>query len=112
MKNIIFILAILLCSFFAIQDKAGDSEILGRWCSTLRNATYPHLTFKQDGYVLFDCKIDTFFARKYIITGNELLFSSKDKLMDKSSILKLTKDTLILATLLENKTVQVYYRCR
>lgn len=116
MKNSILIFGILLCSCSiskksSTNNSISDNEILGRWCSKLNTADYPHLTFRQDGYVIFDCKIDTVFGLKYTVNRNYLLITPTNKPINSNKILKLTQDSLILETLLELKTEQVYYRC-
>lgn len=111
MKNLIFIFGLLLCSCSIFKKGSIDNKILGRWCSKSSNADYPHLTFRQDGYVVFDCKVDTFFALKYTVNHNYLLVTPTNEPINKNKILKLTQDSLIFETLLEHKTRQVYYRC-
>jgi hypothetical protein len=111
MKNIIVFLVFLHCSCSALKNGGAKNKIIGRWCSLSTQADYPHLTFRQDGYAFFDCKIDTIFGLKYILDRSQLIFISTDKPTYKSKILKLTEDSLILETLLEHNTKQVYYRC-
>lgn len=116
MKNVILIFGVLFYSCIAskkgpTENNITDNKILGRWCSTSNTADYPHLTFEKDGYVIFDCKIDTVFGLKYSLDNNYLLVTPTDKPINRNKILKLTQDSLILETLLELQTKQVYYRC-
>ena len=69
MKNVILIFGVVFYSCIAskkgtTENNIPHNEILGRWCSVSNTADYPHLTFRQDGYVIFDCKIDTVFGVK------------------------------------------------
>lgn len=93
------------------QTKYNGDTIIGRWCSISKTADYPHLTFRQYGYVTFDCKIDTVFGLKYIIHNNYLQLMPENKPLIKNKIFKLTQDSLVLETLLDNQAKQVYYRC-
>lgn len=116
MKNIILIFGVLLFSCSTSKKSSTDNsivdnKIIGRWCSKSSMADYPHLTFRQDGYVIFDCKIDTVFGLKYAMDFNYLLVTPTNKPISKSKVLKLTQDSLILETLLELQMKQVYYRC-
>lgn len=99
------------CNLFK-NSETRNYTIIGRWCSKSSTADYPHLTFKQDGYVFFDCKIDTFFALKYTLNKNYLLLTPTDQAIIKDKILKLTNDSLIFETLLDHKIKQEYYRCK
>lgn len=116
MKIISLIFSVLFYSCI-IYNKGGSknntyvNKILGRWCSISDTADYPHLTFEKDGYVIFDCKIDTAFGLKYSLDGIYLRVTPTNKPESRSKILKLTQDSLILETLLELRTKQVYYRC-
>ena len=117
MKFRVLIFGILL--FSCISPKKGLKEynltgnkILGKWCALKRTADFRHLIFRQDGYVTFDCKIDTVFGLKYSIKGNYLSTSQTNKTIIKNKILKLTNDSLVFETLLDHKTKQVFYRCQ
>lgn len=117
MKNVTLIFGILFYSCITskkvdMKNSVNNDLIIGRWCSSLNTADYPHLTFRQDGYAIFDCKIDTVFGLKYKIEGSHLLFISATKSIDRNKILELTQDSMILETLLELETKQVYYRCK
>lgn len=112
MKNVIIILVALFCSCTTSKNTASsNNKILGRWCSKSYPTNYLYLTFRQNGYVTFDCKIDTVFGLKYTLNKNQLSMVSTDKSTFKSKILKLTQDSLVLETLLALQTQQVYYRC-
>ena len=89
-----------------------NDKILGRWCSLSAAADYPNLTFGRDGCAIFDCKIDTIFGLKYTLNKKQLILMPTSKTGYKIKILKLTQDSLVLGTLLEHKTAQVYYRCK
>src|ERR1700722_4554651 len=112
MKSIVIILG-LLCGSCSTTKQMNNSSngIIGRWCAVSNTANYPHLTFRQDGYVIFDCKIDTVFGLKYSIHDNYLQLVPEMKPIARNKILKLSKDSLVLETLLEYKAQQVYYRC-
>ena len=56
--------------------------------------------------------MDTSYIYGYNIEDNDLIILKYDTPKIRNKILKLTKDSLILETLLENKTKQVYYRCK
>ena len=100
MKSAIVIFGILFYSCIT-SKKAGtennnaDNKILGRWCSTSNTADYPHLTFREDGYVIFDCKIDTVFGLKYSLDNNYLLVTPTDKPIKRNKILKFTRTNQI-----------------
>ena len=112
MKSIIIIFGLLYGSCITTKHMEYSSNtIIGRWCSISNTADYPHLTFRQDGYVIFDCKIDTVFGLKYSIHDNYLQLMPENKPITKNKILKLTQDSLVLETLLEHQGQQVYYRC-
>jgi hypothetical protein len=112
MKSIIIILGLLCGSCSTTkQIKHSSDKIIGRWCSVSNTADYPHLTFRQDGYVIFDCKVDTIFGLKYSIANNYLQLMRENKPITKNKILKFTQDSLVFETLLELKMQQVYYRC-
>ena len=112
MKSIIILFGFLCVSCnITKQVENNNSTIVGIWCSKSSAADYPHLSFREDNYVIFDCKIDTIFGLKYSINDNYLLLKTKDKLVIKNKILKLTQDSLVLETLLELQTPQAYYRC-
>jgi hypothetical protein len=112
MRNIIVFLLLFLCSCGTSKNGGKKDKVLGRWCAFSTQADYPHLSFRQDGYVLFDCKIDTFFSLKYSLSNNKLLLMPTNNPISQSRILKLTQDSLILETLLGHKELQVYYRCK
>lgn len=112
MKNVIIILGLFLCSCRVFKNGITKDKILGKWCSLSTQADYQLLTFRQDGYVSFDCKTDTVFGLKYTLNKNQLIITPTNKTIDKIKILKLTQDSLILETLLEYKMKQVYYRCK
>jgi hypothetical protein len=114
MKKVILIIGAVCFSCFNAKKNTSvedDKRIIGRWCSLSNTADYPHLTFKNDGLVIFDCKIDTFFSLKYSIANQFLQLTSTDKSIAKNKILKFTRDSLIFETLLKVEQKQTYYRC-
>jgi hypothetical protein len=114
MKKKFIIIGLIFCSCGVTSKMENRNDtIVGRWCSELTTADYPHLTFRQDGYVFFDCKIDTVFGLKYTIDNDYLVTSeiANQLAIKKNHIIKLTLDSLIFETLLDLKTTQAYYRC-
>lgn len=116
MKRLIVIFGIIFQSFTYLKadptEKSATSEnIIGRWCSASRVADFPHLTFRQDGYVIVDCKIDTVFGLKYTMKADCLLLERANR-TEVSKILRLTRDSLILESLLGQQMRQEYYRCK
>ena len=112
MKSIIIIVALLFVSCGTTKQEENNNTFIGIWCSKSSAADYPHLSFRQDGYVVFDCKIDTIFGLKYSIHNNYLLLISKKNSIIKNKILKHTKDSLVLETLLDLQSPQIYFRCK
>jgi len=113
MKNFIFILFIIIysCGSTKIENFNSD-KIIGKWCASSNEGNYPSLTFKENGYAVFDSKIDTIYFFAYTLKENYLTILPLNEPDNRNRVLKLTNDTLILESLLENKYVQVFSRCK
>ena len=115
MKNILLFIFLFACQ----NSKKINNGLLiqGNWClvekSELNEINYGEITFYNDGRVVLRSRGDTVYRYFYKIKMNELLITrAENNDTVKSHILNLTSDSLTLASLIEKKSIQIYYRCK
>jgi len=113
MKYILSIF-ILLFSCQSIKFSANEN-IEGNWClvqkTKLNELNYGKINF-SDKVITLSSRADTIYSYKYLILKNDLMiisYPNKDTIHNK--IQKITKDSLILSSLIEKHNKQVYYKC-
>lgn len=112
LRTILLILIVLVLSctstkYPIVQKKA----IVGTWCLKKELTGYPTITFAEDSLVVLSSKIDTIYFYRYFVDGNYLYLQNFEDKKAKIPILKFTKDSLVLASFLENNETQAYYKC-
>jgi hypothetical protein len=85
--------------------------IKGKWCVYTDKVNYPKIEFGPKYRLTLMSSADTIYSHKYHLKKNKvgIILSLSDTVYHE--ILKLTKDSLTLKSLLENKEVQKYFRC-
>jgi len=110
----IAILIVLLFSCSTTKMKMTDMDIRNlierKWCLTSYSIKYPVIEFAPDSIVYLDPRFDTFYMYFYFIKDNKLEII-KDGKVNRSEILYISKDSLILSSLLEFDTIQIYESC-
>lgn len=113
MKYLIFII-IFLTSCNASKKfsiKEDNVNIIGRWCLTANQINYPSIIFKEDSTCILNSLADTIYIFKYYLKDKDLYIIRNNNDVVINRVLKFTKDSLILESLLENKNIQTYYSC-
>lgn len=100
---------ILACSY-SFNNLNSTDYIIGEWCLNVHQINYPSIQFTKDKTLLLKSLGDTIYRYQYYIKDHSL-FIRKGNKTTKIRIMKLTKDSLILNCLLENKSIQKYSRC-
>lgn len=110
----IAIIIVLLFSCTTSKMKMTDTDIRNlikrKWCLASYSIKYPVIEFAPDSIVYLDPRFDTFYMYWYFIKDNKLEII-KDGKVNRSKILYISKDSLVLSSLLEFDTIQVYERC-
>jgi hypothetical protein len=110
----IVITIVLLFSCTTTKMKTTDTNIRNlierKWCSAHYSIKYPFIEFMPDSIVYLDPRFDTFYMYWYFVKDNKLEII-KDGKVNRSEILYISKDSLILSSLLEFDTIQIYERC-
>lgn len=111
--NISIFILLLSCQSTKFSD---NKDIQGNWClvqkTKLNELNYGKISF-SDKLITLSSRADTLYSYNYKIIKNDLSifrYLNKDTIHNK--IEKITKDSLILSTLIEKKIKQVYFRCK
>ncbi len=114
MRILFFVgISVLFASCFTMAtSKSNSTKLVCRWCLIGNQLNYPTLTFQNDSLAVFGSRGDTVFRFKYYIKSQNLYLIRPEGEIVQNKILHLSNDSLRLESLLENKTVQVYYRCK
>ncbi len=108
----VFILLLLIFSCVSIKRPFDKKrEIIGKWCSKVEQFNYPTITFTKDSLAVLSSSIDTIYYYRYFVNDNYLHLQNYENKKAEIQILRFTKDSLILVSLLENKGKQTYYKC-
>lgn len=114
MKVVVFFLAVIMimsCAIAKPASKGISNELIGRWCLTKNQTNYPTLVFEHDSLAVFESRADTVYGFKYYVIDRSLYLIQPTGKIEQNKILTFTKDSLSFESLLENKAVQMYYRC-
>ena len=113
MKKIIILITVcFVCSCKTSQVNYTDWNKLieGSWKLTAKyQVNYPRIIFTEKGAV-FNSLADTIYGFSCTIKKNNLILFDGVKSKTSNKILKLTEDSLVFETLLENPTPQRYVR--
>ena len=113
MKKIAFLITIcFICSCKTSQLNYTDWNKLleGSWKLTTKyQVNYPRISFTERGAV-FNSLADTIYGFSFEFNKNDLLLRNQYQVEKHNKILKLTQDSLVFETLLENTTPQRYVR--
>jgi hypothetical protein len=112
MRRIIFSLMLFGACGTVKNVRKQNIDIVGTWCLTTNQINYPTITFGNDSLVTLGSKMDTVYSHKYYLQGDRIYFVLANGKISESEIIRQVQDSLILKTLLELKTEQIYYRCK
>lgn len=114
MKKVIVIILFLFLNSCGVSKKNNPKlVIVGKWCLVdKKSINYPTITFDNEGIAIFTSKMDTVYSYKYFIKNDELNLIQPSRKVNVDKIIKISKDSLVLKSLLENKKEQIYYRCK
>lgn len=113
MKNLFLIFLLTSCA----NSKAliNKNLIIGSWClpkDKLKEINYGRIDLSKDSVIVMRSRADTIYSFKFIVSENELLIVKSPTDTVKNHILKMTPDSLVLSSLMEKSSKQVYYRCK
>lgn len=107
-------LCFFCCCSTVKHDYTGWHQLIeGKW--VLLNQTiynYPAIKFNNNSGATFGSRSDTIFFFQYTLRKNDLLLKDIKGVQTHNEILKLTNDSLIFKTLLEQKDRQIYVRMK
>jgi hypothetical protein len=109
MKRSLFILVVVL-GCFSCREFPNQEIIYGRWRLNKIQVNYPGIELSSDSIIIMRSRADTIYSHKYYIKDSNLNIIMPDNEVVANKIKKLTIDSLILETLLENKEEQIYIR--
>ena len=113
----LFCLLIPLVSGCYSQKKFDQAKLIQKsWClvqgSGLDEINYGKIILDNNWQIELTSRADTIYFYRYKIEKGALVIIRAPDDIVRNPILKLTSDTLILASLLEKKSIQTYYHCR
>ena len=109
--TLIMIVAFIFSSGCVTSSNTLKRTLKGKWCVYTEKVNYPKIELGPKYRIVLMSRADTVYTYKYHLKKDKLgiILSLKDTVYHE--ILKLTKDSLILETFLENKEIQRYFRC-
>jgi hypothetical protein len=91
-----YLLILILLLFGCVNENINSHHlIIGKWKSTEWNY-YKSAIFDSDSSVVFDNHIDTLYRFKYKVDGDTLVLFSNTGIQYRTTIIKLTSDSLVL----------------
>jgi len=110
----IIVLGLFFISLSCLTKKKAivqKEDLKGKWCSATDEKKYSTLYFVNDSTLQIGSKYDTVYYIQYKTMKSNLYLFLTDSSLKKSEILFLSKDSIILDRLLDNKGRQTYLRC-
>lgn len=106
-------IGVMFASCFLIAtSRSNSAKLVGRWCLIDNQINYPTLTFQSDSLAIFGSRGDTVYRFKYYVKAQTLYLIRPEGEIVQNKILNISNDSLRFESLLENKTVQAYYKCK
>jgi hypothetical protein len=109
MKKNLFIGFVIL-GYFSCREFPDQDLIYGKWRLNKIQVNYPGIELSPDSIIIMRSRADTIYTHKYYIKDSSLNIIMPNNEIIANRMKKLTIDSLILETLLENKEEQVYIR--
>jgi hypothetical protein len=116
MKYLFCLLMPFVSSCYSQKKIESEKAIQNTWCLVKRpegpEINYGRIILNNESIIELRSRADTVYSYKYRIEKGYLTIIKDTNDIIKNRILKLTEDTLILGSLLEKQTTQIYYRCK
>src|SRR5688572_19009164 len=109
MKQILILFALFFNSCIT-SSKSTVKLLRGEWCTYTNKINYPKIQLGANYRATLMSRADTIYGYRYYVKDNRLAIVIRPDTVYQQ-ILKLTRDSLVLDGLLENKELQRYFRC-
>ncbi len=108
LNPLLAICLLISCGSSHIKKDKKES-LLGKWILTTDQVNYPEISFTGSS-AIFRSKGDTVYIFEYHLKDNTITLIDFHQTQFNARIVKLTTDSLIFSRLVNNKSIQRYYR--